>query len=79
MPSADNTDVNALRFLCRRPVLVRNLTIAAVVGLILSGVNQGDVSMSGELSGTVWLKIFFNFVVPFTVASVSALVNRLGQ
>ena len=66
----------AVRFLCRRAVLIRNLTIAAVVGLILSGVNQGDVLMSGDLSASVWIKVLFNFAVPFTVASVSAVVHR---
>ena len=69
-------DDTALRFLARPPVLSRNLTIAAVVGLILSGINQGDVLANGDLSGTVWLKVLFNFLVPFTVASVSAVVNR---
>jgi len=58
----------AVRFLCRRAVLIRNLTI--------SGVNQGDVLMSGDLSASVWIKVLFNFAVPFTVASVSAVVHR---
>jgi hypothetical protein len=70
---------SALRFLCRASVVRRNLTIALVVGLILSLVNQLDVILSGDLSGRVLLKIFFNFLVPFTVASVSCVVNRTGK
>jgi hypothetical protein len=67
---------SALRFLTRKPVLRRNLTIALVVGIVLSAGNQWDVILSGDLSPTVLLKIFFNFLVPFTVASVSCVVNR---
>lgn len=69
----------ALRFLCRGPVIRRNLTIALVVGAILSVVNQMDVILSGNFSATVLLKILFNFLVPFTVASVSSVVNRSGK
>jgi len=67
---------SAIRFLCRGPVFGRNLTIALVVGSILSVVNQLDVILSGNFSGTVLLKILFNFLVPLTVASVSCVVNR---
>ena len=66
----------AIRFLCRGPVLRRNLTIALIVGSILSIANQMDVILSGNFSGSVLLKILFNFLVPFTVASVSCVVNR---
>ncbi len=67
---------SALRFLTRKSVLRRNLTIALVVGIVLSAGNQWDVILSGDLSLTVLLKVFFNFLVPFTVASVSCVVNR---
>ena len=70
---------SALRFLCRGPVARRNLTIALIVGSILSVANQLDVILSGDFSAAVLLKILFNFLVPFTVASVSCVVNRTGR
>ena len=70
---------SALGFLCRGPVFGRNLTIALVVGSILSVANQLDVILRGNFSGAVLLKILFNFLVPFTVASVSCVVNQTGK
>ncbi len=51
------------------------VTFALIVGVLLSAVNQGDVLMNGDLSARVWIKVLFNFLVPFTVASVSCVVN----
>ena len=69
----------ALRFLCCGPEMRRNLTIALVVGSMLSVANQLDVILSGNLSGVVLLKILFNFLVPSPVTSVSCVVNRTGK
>jgi hypothetical protein len=66
----------ALRFLTKGPVLRRNLTIAVVVGSILSTVNQFEFVVGGDLTPRVLLKIVFNYLVPFTVASVSSCLNR---
>ncbi len=73
MPTAQDP---AIRYLFRGSVLQRNLAIALIVGVLLSAVNQGDVLMNGDLSARVWIKVLFNFLVPFTVASVSCVVNR---
>ena len=73
------TNDSAIRYLLSGPVLLRNLTIALIVGVVLSAVNQGGVLMNGDFSASVWIKILFNFVVPFTVASVSCVVNRDGR
>ena len=69
----------AIRYLLSGPVLLRNLTIALIVGVVLSAVNQGGVLMNGDLSARVWIRVLFNLLVPFTVASVSCLVNRSRQ
>lgn len=64
------------RFLTKRQVLRRNLTIALIVGSILSTVNQMEFLLAGELTARVLAKILFNYLVPFTVASVSSYLNR---
>jgi hypothetical protein len=64
------------RFLTRPAVLRRNATIALIVGTVLSTVNQLEFLLAGELGPRVLLKIAFNYLVPFTVASVSSCLNR---
>lgn len=46
---------------------------AAVVGTVLSVVNQGDVVISGGATLATWLRIAFNYAVPFVVASTGFL------
>lgn len=55
---------------------------AVVVGTLLSAANQGDVLVSGEATVQTWLRVGFNYVVPFVVASVgflSAYRRRDGE
>ncbi len=68
-----------IRFFPRGKVLRRNLTIALVVGSILSIVNQLDLIVAGSLTPRVMAKVVFNYLVPFTVASVSSYMNRNGS
>lgn len=49
------------------------LPIALVVGTLLSAVNQGTVILAGEASVSVWLRVLFNYVVPFVVSSMGFL------
>lgn len=50
--------------------------VSAVVGTVLSAVNQGDVIVSGEAGAGTVIKIGVNYVVPFTVASIGFLGAR---
>jgi len=59
-----------------RQVVRRSLTIAMIVGCILSIVNQYDVLAHGPFTSRLWTRLFFNFLVPFAVSSTSAAVNR---
>lgn len=52
------------------------LPTAAVVGTVLSAVNQGAVVAGGDATIGTWLRIAFNYVVPFVVASVGYLSAR---
>jgi hypothetical protein len=47
--------------------------VAAVVGTVISAVNQGDVIIEGQASGITWVRIAVNYLVPFIVASVAYL------
>lgn len=49
------------------------LPVALVVGTLLSAVNQGAVILAGEASVGVWLRVVFNYVVPFLVSSMGFL------
>jgi len=50
--------------------------VAAVVGTVLSAVNQGDVVLSGTASLWAWGRIAVNYLVPFLVASFGYLSAR---
>jgi hypothetical protein len=67
-----------LRYVFSSGVLRRNLFIALVVGTLLSVANQLDVVLREPMNARLGLKIFFNFVIPFVVSSVSAALNRRG-
>lgn len=47
--------------------------VAAVVGTVISVVNQGDVIIGGLATGITWVRIAVNYVVPYLVASVAYL------
>ena len=53
--------------------------VAAVVGTLLSAVNQGAVVVGGDATIGTWLRIAFNYVVPFVVASIGYLSARRAR
>ena len=57
----------------RRPNLRRTSRIAAVVGCVLTGINQGDVLAEGKATPLIGVKIGLNFVVPFIVSNLGVL------
>jgi hypothetical protein len=50
--------------------------VAAVVGTVLSAVNQGDVVLGGDAGLSTWVRIAVNYLVPFLVASFGFLAAR---
>ncbi len=61
---------------CRQPSnLRRTLTIALVVGCILSIINQGDVIAHGHATSATVVKVCLNFVVPFVVSNLGVLAG----
>lgn len=47
--------------------------VAAVVGTVLSAVNQGSVIVDGKASAATWVRVGVNYLVPFLVSSVGFL------
>jgi hypothetical protein len=59
----------------KRSNLRRTLTIALVVGCILSIINEGDLILHGQTSSGTAVKIGLNFVVPFVVSNLGVLAG----
>jgi len=60
------------------PVCRRAIGVALVVGTILMVINQADVLLSGHISSLVLAKNGLTYLVPFSVATYSALAtNRI--
>ena len=61
-----------LHYWFRRETVIRAVKVAAVVGPILTVINQGDVLLSGQYSPRVFFKILLTFLVPYIVSSFSS-------
>lgn len=59
-----------------RPLLRRSAVVAAIVGSVLVGLNQGDQLLSGAFPwAAAWYKLPLTYFVPFCVATYGALSN----
>ena len=67
---ANGSAAIALRRVLSRPVCVRALAVAAVVGTVLNLINQGDALLTG--APLVWWKVALTYCVPYVVASYGA-------
>jgi hypothetical protein len=66
---------HALRICLQPGHLRRTLTIAIVVGTILTAINLGDVILQGEATSTTLAKAALNYVVPFIVSNLGLLAG----
>jgi len=57
------------------PMIRRSLMVGAVVGTILTLLNQGDSILTGNLKSALYWKIPLTYCVPFCVATFGALTN----
>lgn len=65
-----------LRIVMHPPHLRRTVTIAAIVGVILTVINQGDILVAGDATTKTWIKTGLNFVVPFVVSNLGLLAGH---
>lgn len=56
-------------------MLRRSLTVAVVVGTILTLLNQGDIIFAGDWKTALYWKVPLTYCVPFCVATYGALSN----
>ena len=70
---------DALRIVMRPEHLRRTIVIAAVVGAILTLINQADVIIRGEATAFTWGKVAANFVVPFIVSNLGLLAGKRAE
>jgi hypothetical protein len=61
-----------LHYWFRRDTVLRAVKVAAVVGPILTVINQGDVLLNGPYSLRLFCKIGLTFLVPYGVSSFSS-------
>jgi hypothetical protein len=69
----------ALRIVLQPQHLRRTLTIAAVVGTVLTAINQADVIVRGEATSTTVAKAVLNYLVPFIVSNLGLLVGARDE
>ena len=65
----------AIETCCARPMLRHTVRIAAVVGLVLTGINEGDSLVHGNVSAATGIKMALNFLVPFVVSNLGVLAG----
>lgn len=58
------------RIVFSRRALASCLPTAAIVGTLLSIINQGSVIWAGEANAATWIRVFFNYLIPFTVSNI---------
>ena len=56
-----------------RPVVLRALKYALVVGAILIAINHADALLEGEVDGTRLLKMALTVLVPYLVSTLSSV------
>ena len=56
-----------------RPLVLNSLKTAALVGTVLTAINQGDVLLHGAITGVVLAKIALTYLVPYLVSASGAL------
>ena len=63
-----------------RGVVINAIKVSLVVGSILAAINHGSAIVAFDITHQTYIKIFLSFVVPYCVASYSAVraLQRVG-
>ena len=64
-----------MRFCARPRHLRRTVTIAVVVGVVLTAINEGDLLAQGHFPAALAIKLPLNFLVPFVVSNLGLLAS----
>ena len=57
------------------PLVARSMVICAIVGTLLVAINQGNTIIGGNASLELAWKVPLTYAVPYTVATVSAVLT----
>ena len=57
----------------RRRTLGRTVPIALVVGTLLTAINLGSVILGGRATGTTWIRVAANYLIPLVVSTLGYL------
>lgn len=74
-PPSWRTASEAVAVCLHRPNRRRIGLIAAVVGTLLLGINQGGVLASGHVSWVVWARVALDYVIPMCVSTMGVLAG----
>lgn len=74
------TPLEASILICRGRTVRPAARISAIVGTVLTLVNQGDVLLSGGMDAATAMRIAANYAIPYVVSSIGFLASyRLGS
>ena len=80
MRSGEERVVRCLRCaLTHGPLVRQSLTIALVVGTILTAINQGNIIIEGDVPAALAWKIPLTYAVPYCVATTGAILNARSR
>lgn len=68
-----------LQLATSRPVVVRAVKFAVVVGAILITINHGDAILAGDVDGTRLAKMVLTVFVPYAVSTASSVAAVLDR
>lgn len=77
--SGSRTAVQWLAVACQPQIVRRSLKVSLLVGSVLALINHGDAILAGELTAIAAVKILFTYLVPYMVATWSAVQTTLAS
>ncbi len=60
-------------------VFLRSIKVAAIVGTILVGINQGDAILNGEFTPELAWKVPLTYMVPYLVSTYACVASILKR
>lgn len=66
-----------LKIATAKPLIIKAIKIAFVVGIILNLINQGNVILALNFEQISWFKLLLTFTVPFCVSMYTAISMKL--
>lgn len=66
-----------LKIAFEKPIFLRALYVALVVGIILNLINQGDIVFSMDFESFNYQKFGLTFLVPYMVSTYSSAMSKI--